>query len=531
MKEKYPSCTWKGYEFHSCHQFHKTRRALGPEGRWLRPGANLFTLATVSLLLCTISPQRVSAQTPDKSAESLPSAPQPQPVQKQIAIPSEGRVALSASFPPQTAEPQTPQTLPANGVIRLTRTQAEQLAIKNNPQISVGRLLALAQHQIYREARAAELPNFNGAITAVDANEGSRIGAGALTASRLLEHAGAGVTLSQLITDFGRTMNLTSSAKLQEKAQNANALATTEDIVLATDQAFYNALEAVALLKVAQQTVTTRQSVEHQISELAKNKLKSDLDLSFADVNLSQAKLLQLNAQNNVDSTIAALSAVLGFDKEVRYDLAEDETQAPPPPPPDVDVLISSALQQRPDLQALTYNQQAAEKFRRAQRDQLLPTISALGIVGVSPVRPDCVNGCFPNYFISSWYGAIGVNMNVPIFNGFLFSAEASEANFRAKAAGENTRDLRDRVVRDVRTAWLAANTAFQRVSVAAELAKEANLALNLAQGRYQLGLSSIVELSQAQLQQTDAAIGYVNAEYQYRLSLSTLNFEIGAQP
>jgi len=542
MRQKYPSRNREGHEFYSCHKGCRTRRASAPEGRWLRaarlfsqPGASLFVLAALSLFLFAISPQSTLAQSPGKSgsAESLPSAPQPQPVQKPIALPPEGRGALSASFPPQTApsaDPQTPQA-PPNGTMRLTRAQAEQLAIRNNPQISVGHLLALAQHQIYREARAAELPNFNGSITAVDANEGSRISAGALTTSRLLEHAGAGVTLSQLITDFGRTTNLVASSKLQEKAQNANGLATTEDIVLATDQAFYNALQALALLKVAQQTVTTRQSVEHQINELAKNKLKSDLDLSFADVNLSQAKLLQLDAQNNVDSTIAALTAVLGFDKQVRYELAEDDAQAPPPPPPDVDVLINTALQQRPDLQALTYNQRAAEKFRRAQRDQLLPTISALGIAGGTPVRPDCFGGCFPNYFVSSWYGAMGVNMNVPLFNGFLFAAEASEANFRAKAAGETTRDLRDRVVRDVRTAWLAANTAFQRVSVAAELAKEADLALNLAQGRYNLGLSSIVELSQAQLQQTDAAIGYVNAQYQYRLSLSTLNFEIGAQP
>ncbi|MFZ0796805.1 MAG: TolC family protein [Terriglobales bacterium] len=413
----------------------------------------------------------------------------------------------------------------------LTRVQAELVAIKNNPRISVGRLLALAQHQVYRETRSAELPNFNGAMTAVDANEGSRIGVGALNAPRLLEHAGAGVTLSQLITDFGRTVNLVSSSKLLEKAQNANALATTEDIVLATDQAFYNALQAEALLKVAQQTVTTRGSVEHQIDELTKSKLKSTLDLAFAQVNLSQAKLLQLDAQNNVDSTIATLTAVLGFDKELRYELSDEDTQ-PPPPPPDVDVLINTALQQRPDLQALTYDQQAAEKFRRAQRDQLFPTISTLGIAGVTPVRPDCTSaGCFPNYFISSWYGAIGVNMSIPIFNGFLFTAQASEANYRAKAAAESTRDLRDRVVRDVRMAWLSTNTAFRRVDVAAELAKEADLGLTLAQSRYQLGLGSIVELSQAQLQQTDAAIGYVNAQYQYRLSLSTLNFEIGVKP
>lgn len=414
--------------------------------------------------------------------------------------------------------------------MKMTRTQAEQIALKNNPRISVGRLLALAQHQVYRETRSAALPTVNGNVTAVDANEGSRIGAGALTASRLLEHAGAGVTVNQLLTDFGRTVNLVSYSKLLEKVQNANALATEEDIVLATDQAFYNALEAQALLKVAQQTVSTRQSVQHQVDELTKNKLKSNLDLSFAEVNLSQAKLLQLDAENNVNATIAALTAVLGFDQQVNYELTEEEAQLPAPPP-DVDILIGTALKQRPDLQALTFNQQASEKFRRAQHDQFFPTFSALGIVGGTPVRPDCVGGCDPNYFISSWYGAVGVNMSIPIFNGFLYSAESSEANYRAKAAAENTRDLRNNVVRDVRTAWLSTNTAFQRVGVAAELAKEADLSLNLANSRYQLGLGSIVELSQAQLQQADAAIGYVNAQYQYRLALSTLNFETGTQP
>jgi outer membrane protein len=499
----------------------------------------IFLLCSTLLVLFTL-PLSGTAQTPDDSGitEDLPSAPQPQMVRRSMAAPLEANLRFvvgaqnaNDSHTLSSTVPQSGRAVPTpNAPMRLTRVQAEQLALKNNPQISVGHLLELAQHQVYRQARAAELPTFNGAITAVDANEGSRIGAGSLNAPRLLEHAGAGVTLTQLLTDFGRTVNLVSYSKLLDKAQNANALATAEDIVLATDQAFYNALEAEALLKVATQTVITRQSVQHQIDELAKSKLKSSLDLSFADVNLSQAKLLQLDAQNNVDSTIAALTAVLGFDKQVNYELTDENTQLPAPPP-DVDVLISTAMQQRPDLQAFAYNQQAAEKFRRAQRDQLLPTISALGIAGVSPVRPDCFGGCFPNYFVSSWYGAIGVNMSLPIFNGFLFTSQASEANYRAKAAAENTRDLRDRVVRDVRTAWLSANTAFQRVSVAEELAKQADLSLNLAQQRYQLGLGSIVELSQAQLQQTDAAIGYVNAQYQYRLSLSTMNFEIGAQP
>jgi outer membrane protein len=387
----------------------------------------------------------------------------------------------------------------------------------------VARLLALAQHQVVRETRSAELPTGIASITAEDAENGSRISAGSLTASRLFEHAGAGGGFTQLITDFGRTSNLVASSKLQEKAQNANALASIEDIVLAADQAFFNALQAQALLKVALQNVNTRQTTETQISQLTKNKLKSTLDLSFADVNLSQAKLLLLDAQSNVDSTMAALDAVLGLDRQTTYDLVQDDATVQAPPA-DADQLLQLAFQQRPDLQALTYSQQAAVKFSHAQRDQMLPSISAAGTAGSVPIRPAA-------YYLTNWWGGIGVNMNIPIFNGFLYSAQAKEASLRAQAASEQSRDLRDRIVRDVRTAWLAANTAYQRVAVTEELLREANLALSLAQTRYQLGLSSIVELSQAQFQQTDAAIGNTDAQYQYRLALATLNYQTGANP
>ncbi len=405
----------------------------------------------------------------------------------------------------------------------LTLADAERLAIKNNPRVSVARLLALAQHQIVRETRAAELPAAVGDLTAEKAENGSRISAGSLTASRLIQHAGAGGGLTQLITDFGRTGNLVAYSKLLEKAQNAGALATTEDIVLTADQAFFNALQAKALLQVADENVRTRQLTETQISELTKNKLKSTLDLSFADVNLSQARLLQLDARNNVDSTMAALDAVLGLDMQVVFDLVDNEAPFNAPPT-DAEQLLQIALQQRPDLQSLNYSQQAAVRFSLAQRDQMFPTISAGGTAGGVPVRPG-------EYYTTSWWGAVGVNMSIPIFNGFLYSAQAKEAAIRAQAGAEQSRELRDRIVRDVRTAWLSANTAYQRVAVTDELLHEANLALQLAQTRYQLGLSSIVELSQAQFQQTDAAIGNTDAKYQYRLALATINYQIGATP
>jgi outer membrane protein len=415
-------------------------------------------------------------------------------------------------------------TSPSSGAAqRLTRSAAEQMAVKNNPRVSVARLLALAQHQVYRETRAAELPSASIALTAVEAEEASRISAGSLTASRLFEHAGAGGGFTQLLTDFGRTHNLVASSILQEKAQKANAIATQYDIELATDQAFFNALEAQQTLKVAQQNVTTRQTLQSQINQMTVNKLKSTLDLSFANVNLSQAKLLALDAQNNADSTMAALDAVLGLDHQETFDLIDDGAGLQQPPP-DVDQLIQESLKQRPDLQATQFSERAAVKFSHAQRDQLLPSIAASGTVGTIPIRPD-------QYYTENWWGGIGVNVSIPVFNGFLYTAQAKEASLRARVASEQTRDLRDRIVRDVRTAWLAANTSYQRVSVTEELLQEANLGLTLAKTRYQMGLSSIVELSQAEYQQTDAAIGNANAQYQYRMALATLNYQVGSVP
>ena len=178
------------------------------------------------------------------------------------------------------------------------------------------------------EARSGELPTLTGSVTAQDANDGSRVSSGSLSASRLFTRAGGGINFSQLITDFGRTTNLVASSKLEERAQQANELATREDIVLITDQAFYNALQAQALLQVAKQTVNLRQTTQSQVNQLTQNKLRSTLDLTFANVNLSQAQLLALDAQNNADAAMAALDEVLGLDHPVPYSLVDTHEQS-----------------------------------------------------------------------------------------------------------------------------------------------------------------------------------------------------------
>jgi outer membrane protein len=451
-------------------------------------------------------------------APGLPAAPLPSSAFLTIA-----RAGVNPGLQAAPPNPQQPLINPATAAISITRTDAERIALKNNPRITAGHLLALAAGQVTRETRSGELPQISGAVTAEKAEDGSRIGAGALTSSRLYTHAGAGGTLSQLITDFGHTHDLVATSKLQQKAQDQTALATEQDVLLATDQAFYRLLDAQSLLDVAKVTVAARGDVQNLTSALTRSALKSDLDLNIASADLSQSQLLELDAENGVASASAALSAVLAAPADTLYQAVEDP-QAVPPPPPSLDSsgdINASAQAHRPDLQALRLNAAADQKFAAAQQLQHLPTISALAIGGITPVSPDGV-------FVPNWYAAGGVNLTLPLFTGFRIDAQAREARLRQTAAEKQAQDLSDSIARDVRIAILNAQTAFRRIAVADQFRQQTAQALALAQTRYKLGLSSIVELSQAQLQSTQAAVAAVNARYDYLLALRSLDYARG---
>jgi outer membrane protein len=438
-----------------------------------------------------------------QAPQTLPSAPTPQ----------------TPSIP---VAPSTSRTLPATsqhqpGQTALTVKGAETLAMQNNPQISVARLTALASREVTREVRSALWPSAGLNLTGVDSSTNARITAGGLSNSTVYQRAAAGVTVNQLITDFGRTTNLTASAELAAKAENQNAAATKEQILLAVDQAFYDALQAQAVVAVAEGTVNARQTVVDQIAALFQAKLRSQLDFSFANVSLAQAKLLLLDAQNNENAALASLAAVLGYSSLQNFQLVEDAT-AITLPPVNVDDLISQALAIRPEMLALNFQLRSDQKFTAAQRDAFFPTVEAMGVAGETPFRDPIIT--------ANWYGAVGVNVNIPVFNGFLLTAREREARFRAQATQSRLLDLRNRISRDVRTSWLSANAAYQKLSVAQQLLDQANLSVDLAQTRYKLGLSSIVELTQAELQQTQAQIGNAQAGYDYRLALAILQYQ-----
>jgi outer membrane protein len=411
---------------------------------------------------------------------------------------------------PSSAPPQS-QTL--------TLAQAEALALKNNPQITIGNLRALVARQYVREARSALLPTANLSLTAVDSNPGSRLAAGALNNPILFPRAAAGAAVGQLITDFGRSTNLLSSSEYEAKAEDQNAAATAAQIRLAVDQAFYNVLETQALVTVSKQTVDSRQLLVDKVQALTNAKLKSDLDLSFTKVDLERGKLLLLEAKNSYEASLASLSALLGFPDKQNFQLLEEQV-AISPPSPDAAPLIQQALQQRPEVAALEDQVEGAQKFGSAEHDLWRPTVSALGVVGEAPVRDNRI----PN-----WYGAVGVNVNIPVFNGFLFNARAKAADLQTEVNRQKLADLKNNIARDVRNSWQDTNRAFERLSVTQQLREQANLAQSLAQARYDLGLGSIVEFSQAELQKTEADIADTDAKYQYRVTQLVLAYTIAA--
>lgn len=405
----------------------------------------------------------------------------------------------------------------AQSVQHLTLAQAEQLALRNHPRIASANFLAEASKAAVTEARAPFYPTLAGNFTGAGADHNTTLSAGTLQTSSLYSRAAAGISLSQLVTDFGRTSNLAEAAKLRASAQQQSAVNTRAAILIEVDQSYYQALAADTVLKVAQAVVENRRLTLRQVRALAQSSLKSTLDVSFAEVALSEAELAVVRAENDVQAGRAQLAAALGASQTEQFELADEPL--PPALEPDAEIVVAQAIQQRPDLAALRLTREAAHRFANAEKDLTRPTVTLLGVAGALPDADPRLR---------STYAAAGVNVNVPIFNGNLYSARGAEGALRAQAADKDVEDLALQVSQQVRVAWLEANTAFRRLDVTARLVAQAEQSLRLAQIRYDNGLGSIVELNQAQLSQVSAEIAAAAAKYEYLGRRAALNFVVG---
>jgi outer membrane protein len=411
----------------------------------------------------------------------------------------------------------------------LSLQEAQQLGLATRPLLRARQLTADTAKQTTIQIRALRYPQLSGSLTAatayqetevIDGKEtklDTRIAAGGLNNPTVLRRDAAGVILSQLVTDFGRTSNLVESAKFNEVSQQHQVNATRAQILLDVASAYFGVLEAQAVTRVAAKTVDARQLLYDRVAALAKSKLRSELDVRFAQVNLDEARLLLLRARNAEDAAFARLSTSMGFGDARRYQLVDANDVQPPPEA--LDSLLGQAVASRPELASLRADRQAADRFVNAQKALRYPAISAIAAAGVVPVGDER----FPQN-----YGAIGLNLNLPLLDGGKISALQREAQLRADTVSANLSEAENIVANGVRVAWLNAKAGYENIAITDRLRDAAQQALKLAESRYNLGITSIVELNQAQLSAIDAEIGASRAKYQYLAALTALDYQVG---
>lgn len=412
----------------------------------------------------------------------------------------------------------------------LTLKQARQAALANRPLVRAGDLSAQAAGRNTAQVEAARYPQLTASITAADAyretttQDGrevtldSRIAAGGLNNPTVLRRESNGLYLSQLVTDFGRTSRLIESARLSEQAQRRQAQATRAQVLLEVSEAYYAALGAQGVLAVANKTVEARRVLFDRVSVMARSKLKSELDVRFAQIGLDDARLLLLKAESALQGAFARLSTAMGYRDAKPFELVDDISA--PLPPADLAPLLEQAVAARPDLASLRAEREAAAKSAQAAGALRYPTINLYAAAGVTPYGDDR---------LSREYGAIGINLSLPLFDGGRISALEDQAQLKASALAENLREAENGILRSVRLAWLDARSGFENIAITGRLREASAQALVLAETRYNLGITSIVELNQAQLSAIDSELASTRARYQYLADRAVLDYQLGA--
>jgi outer membrane protein len=400
----------------------------------------------------------------------------------------------------------------------LPLAQAEALALANQPKILAAQLRARASAQHINESRSALFPaaSFNATGVRV-ADTGTAIASGAITTSSISDRFAYGGSLVQLVTDFGRNNALIASSRSTAEAQANIATLTSAGVKLNVREAYYQVLGLEAVLRAAREALDNRKLISRQIRALAQSELRSTLDVNFAGVLESEAELAVVRAESAVHQQRNHLATAMGSTTIVSAPLVDIAT--PDGPPPDAEGLVVQANAQRADLSAAKAQQHAAAQFAESEKKLSLPTLSAAAAAGQLP---------FHDHTLHDNYAAAGFNLSIPVFNGGLFAARRNEAALEANARTRDSEELKLEVNEQVRNAWYQADEAYRSLEVTARLVAQSKEALRLAKARYDSGLGSIVELNEAQLNETSAEITAADANYTYLSRRAELDYAAG---
>ena len=401
---------------------------------------------------------------------------------------------------------------------RKTLAECIEIAFENQPTLKSATASVLAADQRVWQAASNYLPQISANYLAQ--RQQTSISASTQTGfanqSRTSDFYSTSLAFSQILFDFGQTLDQIRAAQATRRSADANLTTQREVVVFDVKQSYYNLLAATHLLDVADETVRDTKKQLEQAEGRHQVGLAPRFDVTRAQVQVANAELNQVTARNAVAVSRETLRNALGLDDPLGFDLvdtlARTEVQV------DDNDAVGRAYANRPELQSIVAQQEALEEQIASLQKNYLPFVTGNGHYEWTG----------PNYPLQPGW-LIGANVNLSIFNGGFTTAQIGEAKANLDVLRYNEKSLRQSIALQVRQSALDLERARESIRVAGKGVQQARESLDLAEGRYSTGVGNIIELTDAQTSFTSAQASFVQAQYGYQISLAALERAIGA--
>jgi outer membrane protein len=395
---------------------------------------------------------------------------------------------------------------------------AVDLALCRNPQTRSAWATARQQAAALGGAESAWLPD----VTATGARQyvrGDHVDASGNEVSGLQPTTDAAVNLSWTILDFGGRTGRIRSARLLLVAQGATVNATAQQTVRAVVQAYYGVIAADALLEAAQTTEKVTGSSLDVARTLRDSGVGTQADLLQAQTANGQAILTRVQAQATARTSRGTLATVLGFtaDQPLKIDAESVPSEVPALSARMAD-LMAEAMHQRPELAAARAQRDAAQADVSVARSAGLPVFT------VTAGRNYAYTSDLPNQS----YNELSVNVTVPLFSGFDVDYSVRQARAQVEAREDALAQAQNSVSLDVWNAYYTLDSANQQLTATASLSQIAESNEQVALGRYQSGVGSILDVLTAQTSAASSRQLRINAELGWWVARAQLALALG---
>lgn len=416
----------------------------------------------------------------------------------------------------------------ANG--RLTMQGAIDIALKEHPSLKETReKVAAAKYQI-GATQAAYLPQVTYTNNLYYGNAFPATSGAGTSASPGIGGIGAQTTdyyvnrfsFSQLIYDFGKTPGLIDQSRSTFQQTREDYAGNRQKVALDARSAYFGHLAALRARKVAEENVAQNQILLKQAQGFYQVGLRAKIDVTKAEANLYDAEAQLIKAKNGVELSKVTLMTAMGL-KTFLFKGLEDVLEVTPQPQSQAE-LKAQALNQRPEILKNRYQQDYNKSALQVARAGWFPSLSSLAAYGWSGGNPPFSYAAFNNN--RSWW--VGAGLTVPLFDGLLSYHNVKVANANTRATLANAEVLSQDITKEVDQAYLDVQASWELIRATKKALEAARENLRLAQGRYQVGVGSIIEVTDAQVQYFQSDLKFVQALYDYRINEAKLDKAIG---